>query len=40
MDLAEELFKTLQVRNIAVFFKNVDKHLLQDPGEQFNASLN
>jgi tetratricopeptide (TPR) repeat protein len=37
--LAEELYKTLQVRNIAVFFKNVDERQLRDPGEQLKQVL-
>jgi len=36
-NLAEELFKTLQVRNIAVVFKNVDESRLRDPGPQLLA---
>lgn len=38
-NLAEELFKTLQVRNIAVFFKKVDESRLRDPGPQLKQVL-
>jgi tetratricopeptide (TPR) repeat protein len=37
--LAEELYKSLQVRNILVFFKNVDERQLRDPGEQLKQVL-
>jgi Domain of unknown function (DUF4062) len=37
--LAEELYKTGQVRNIAVFFKNVDERQLRDPGPQLKQVL-
>jgi hypothetical protein len=38
-NLAEELYKTGEVRNIAVFFKNVDERQLRDPGEQLKQVL-
>jgi tetratricopeptide (TPR) repeat protein len=38
-NVAEELFKTLQVRNIAVFFKKVDESRLRDPGPQLKQVL-
>jgi tetratricopeptide (TPR) repeat protein len=38
-NLAEELYKIGQLRNIAVFFKNVDERQLRDPGEQLKQVL-
>lgn len=38
-NLAEELYKTGQVRNIAVFFKKVDERQLRDQGPQLKQVL-
>ena len=38
-NLHEELYKTLQVRNVGVFFKNVDERQLRDPGDQLKQVL-
>lgn len=38
-NLAEELYKEGKVRNIGVFFKNVDPHQMADPGEQLKQVL-
>jgi tetratricopeptide (TPR) repeat protein len=38
-NLAEELYKERKVRNIGVFFKNVDPHQMCDPGEQLKQVL-
>jgi tetratricopeptide (TPR) repeat protein len=38
-NLAEELYKEGKVRNIAVFFKNVDPRQMCDPGEQLKQVL-
>jgi hypothetical protein len=38
-NLAEELYKTGQVRTIAVFFKKVDESRLRDPGPQLKQVL-
>jgi hypothetical protein len=32
--LAEELYKANKIRNIALFFKQVDAHQMHDPGKQ------
>ncbi len=37
--LAEELYTANKVRNIALFFKNVERRQLDDPGEQLRAVL-
>ncbi len=37
--LAEELYKANKIRNIALFFKNVDARRLRDPGPQLQAVL-
>jgi hypothetical protein len=39
LNLAEELYKTGQVRNIAVFFKKVDESRKRDPGPQLQQVL-
>ena len=38
-NLAEELYNTGQIRNIAVFFKKVDERQFRDPGEQLKQVL-
>jgi hypothetical protein len=37
--LAEELYKANKIRNIALFFKEVDARQLRDPGKQLSAVL-
>jgi hypothetical protein len=37
--LAEELYRANKIRNIALFFKNVDPRQLRDPGGQLEAVL-
>ena len=37
--LAEELYEAIKIRNIALFFKNVDHRQLKDPGEQLRKVL-
>jgi len=37
--LAEELYSANKVRNIVLFFKNVDPRQLDDPGTQLQAVL-
>ncbi len=38
--LAEQLYKEAKIRNIALFFKDVDPRQLRDPGEQLKQVLN
>jgi len=37
--IAEGLYKEHKIRNIALFFKNVDPGKLSDPGDQLKAVL-
>lgn len=37
--LVEELYKANKIRNVALFFKNVDLHQMNDPGIQLQAVL-
>ncbi len=38
-ELAEELYRANKIRNIALFFKNVDHGKLSDPGDQLKRVL-
>ena len=37
--MSEELYKVNKIRNIALFFKNVDLRQIRDPGKQLEAVL-